>query len=268
MKAKKAFSIVEIITVISIIMLLVSILLPCLARSRAQGRQIICKSNSRQLYLANSNYAQDNEHYYVLGASDTLAAESNSTDNCHRWYGSRKSRSEPFDITKGPLFQYADIGQLACPQNVRYMQLQPDERDYDCGSGGYGYNLIYIGSKIWINGYEDASCKTSAKESDIRTPVQTLMFADAAMVKENKLIEYSFAEPRYFLMNGKPNTEWDPAPSIHFRHAKKTSVCWSDGHSTAEKMTKVPVINDDMTVPAEFNLGWFAPADNSCFDLE
>ncbi|MHC4483550.1 MAG: type II secretion system protein, partial [Planctomycetota bacterium] len=46
---KKAFSLVELLVVISIIALLGSVLMPALAAARAQGKQVVCKSNIRQL---------------------------------------------------------------------------------------------------------------------------------------------------------------------------------------------------------------------------
>ena len=161
-----------------------------------------------------------------------------------------------------------DIAKLACPQNVLYYKLSPDEDNYDCGNGGYGYNFIYIGSKIWSAGYDDPNCKTAAKDTDIRNPAQTLMFADTALLKKENYIEYSFAEPRYFLSDGKPNPGWDPSPSLHFRHLNKTNICWSDNHISSEKLVKTGVINENGTNPADFSLGWFSPADNSLFDLE
>ena len=258
----QAFTIIELLVVISIITLLLSILLPAMARARGQAKQTVCKSNIRQLGLANTNYAHDNAGFYVIGSTDVLA------ENTNRWYGTRPDKNTAFDTKKGALSNYMDIAKLACPQNVLYYKQSPNEQDYDCGNGGYGYNFIYIGSKIWTAGYEPNSCKSAAKDTDIRNPAQTLMFADTAMLKEENLIEYSFAEPRYFLSGNKPNPGWDPSPSLHFRHLNKTNICWSDNHISSEKLVKTGVINDNGTNPADFLLGWFSPADNSRFDLE
>jgi prepilin-type N-terminal cleavage/methylation domain-containing protein len=259
---KSAFTLVELLVVISIIALLLSILLPVLARTRGQAKQTVCKSNIRQLGLANAGYAHDNAGLYVPGSTDVL------TENTNRWYGIRPDKNTTFDTKKGALSNYMDITKLTCPQNVLYYKLAPNEENYDSGNGGYGYNFIYIGSKIWTAGYEDSSCKLAAKDTDIRSPAQTLMFADTAMLKKENLIEYSFAEPRYFLSDGKPNLGWDPSPSLHFRHLNKTNICWSDNHSSSEKLVKTGVINENGTNPADFLLGWFSPADNSLFDLE
>ena len=107
-------------------------------------------------------------------------------------------------------------------------------------SGRYGYNMIYIGSRIWIDGYEDQNCKVTTKDADIRRLAQTLMFADTAMAKPGFYIEYSFAEPRYFVINGVPVTDsrWNPSPSIHFWHRGRANISWIDSHVSSEKIGK------------------------------
>ncbi len=83
-------------------------------------------------------------------------------------------------------------------------------------------------------------------------------------------IEYSFVESRYFVVNGEPVTDsgWDPSPSVHFRHRGQANVGWADGHVSFEKMGKYDGINDDETRPTDMDLGWFAPMDNTSFDLK
>jgi prepilin-type processing-associated H-X9-DG protein len=82
-------------------------------------------------------------------------------------------------------------------------------------------------------------------------------------------VEYSFAEPRYFVLGGVPDTNsWDPSPSIHFRHRKQASIGWVDGHISSEKMGPYDGTNSDGAKPAKFNIGWFEPIDNTPFDLK
>ena len=96
------------------------------------------------------------------------------------------------------------------------------------------------------------------------------MFADTAMAKPNYHMEYSFAEPRYFVLNGIPVTTsgWNPSPSIHFRHRGLANIGWADGHVTSEKMARYDGTNFDGLKPANMDLGWFEPLDNSLFDLK
>ena len=55
-----AFTLVELLVVISIIGLLVALLLPALASSREQGRRVLCANNFRQINIATTMYAGDN----------------------------------------------------------------------------------------------------------------------------------------------------------------------------------------------------------------
>jgi prepilin-type N-terminal cleavage/methylation domain-containing protein/prepilin-type processing-associated H-X9-DG protein len=54
-----AFTLIELLVVIAVISLLAALLLPALARAKAQGRSAACKSHLHQLGLAQSMYLQD-----------------------------------------------------------------------------------------------------------------------------------------------------------------------------------------------------------------
>jgi prepilin-type N-terminal cleavage/methylation domain-containing protein len=260
------FTVIELLVVISVIALLTAILIPALAASKNLAKMVVCKSHLRQLSIANLSYANDNHGYSVPGALNIDSA------NLHRWYGTRASIQDPFDTAKGPLVSYLGDVRLHCPQIVRYTDIAPSNEKYEHGNGGYGYNFIYIGSKIWSSGLENPDSSESAKLTDIKQPQATLLFADTAMTtrvnSESVIIRYAFIEPRWFIVDKEPNPVWDPSPSLHFRHRGRTCTAWVDGHADNKKMADYDGINDDGTRPFEFNIGWFEPMDNSLFDLQ
>jgi len=57
----RAFTLVELLVVIAIIALLVSILLPALARAREQVQQVVCSANLHSIGLIHEMWSQDNE---------------------------------------------------------------------------------------------------------------------------------------------------------------------------------------------------------------
>ena len=60
-RARRAFSLVELMTVVGIIALLISLLLPALSRARENGRRIVCLSNLRSIAHGCITYAGFNE---------------------------------------------------------------------------------------------------------------------------------------------------------------------------------------------------------------
>ncbi len=265
---KKAFTLIELLVVIAVIAVLMGILMPALSAARGQAKAAVCQSNIRQLLLANIGYATENKSSYVLAALDIFS------DNKHRWHGVRDTINDPFDSARGPLTGYLSGGAVKeCPKKVNFRRGDPWEWDFEDGCGGYGYNMTYIGSRIWESGYEDEKCKVTTGDFEVRCPARTLMFADTAMAKLDNgqpyYLEYSFAEPPYFVVNGEPAVGWGYAsPSIHFRHRNKVNIGWVDGHIDARGMADFDGVNAYDVKSNDVMLGWFEPIDNSQFDLE
>lgn len=264
-----AFTLVELLVVISTIALLLALLMPALATARSQAHGLVCRSNLRQLVLAGVGYAAEHDGFYVPGAKDMLDGAGR-----HRWHGVRVSLSEPFDASKGPLAGYLAEGRVKeCPIHVNFVRSNDWSANFEQGCGGYGYNMAYLGSRLWDPGLSPAQLAQQAysrttRVNEVASPAQTLMFADTAMANNGQsLIEYSFAEPPFAVLGGQVMTEFRMSPSIHFRHAGAANVGWVDGHVGSKPMAELEVTNVYGVDAASLRLGWFEPADNTPFDL-
>jgi len=69
-KRKEGFTLIELLVVVAIIALLISILLPSLARAREQAKRTVCSNNLRSLTTASKVYARDHNDFWPIAASD------------------------------------------------------------------------------------------------------------------------------------------------------------------------------------------------------
>ncbi len=269
-RREKAFTLIELLIVISVISLLMAVLMPALAAARSRGRALACKSNLRQLLLAGIGYATENDDAYVPAASDMW-----DNSGLHRWHGRRDTREHPFDPLRGPLAGYLADGRVKeCPAKADFLKGQDLSTSFEQGCGGYGYNMTYIGSRLWQNGvhsieaWKDSYASTTHM-TEVAAPGRTLMFADTAIANDQRyLIEYSFAEPPFTVRNGLPVTEFYMSPSIHFRHRSRANIGWADGHIDRRRLAEFEGKNVYGVDSIDMMLGWFDPVDNSAYDLK
>jgi prepilin-type processing-associated H-X9-DG protein/prepilin-type N-terminal cleavage/methylation domain-containing protein len=270
-----AFTLVELLVVIAIIALLIGILLPVLGAAKEAAKAGVCRSNIRQIAIANTTYAVDN-HEFLVPASFDIANE------LHRWHGFRAATSDAFDPARGPLRDYlGEDGKVKrCPSFNNYREDSPGvwSLTFEAGCGGYGYNSNYLGGRSDRHFYPDDSRYTAATH-EIMQPSGTVLYADAGLWQQSGsdlfLIEYSFLHPPYFLTPDGVQTSWGhPTPSLHFRHGGLTaSVAWADGHVSSPRIEwSAPNTYCTMLSPTDlFNLGsgWFGPNDrNDLYDLQ
>ncbi|MFA5553263.1 MAG: prepilin-type N-terminal cleavage/methylation domain-containing protein [Phycisphaerae bacterium] len=261
---KKAFTLIELLVTTSIISLLLGVLVPALNKARGQCRFVVCKSNIRQLYIANHGYSIENNGFYVRAAYDIY----DGAGGRNRWHGVRQSsgpHSDPekntFDPLKGPLRMYLSDGKVKqCSAIIEF--LKEGIQAFESGCGGYGYNSVGVGSRTYKGDIDPM--RSSMRAFEITNPNQKVMFTDAAFMKNGSLIEYSFAEPPKAVVNfgTGPREAGRMQPSIHFRHMSYANVVWCDGHVSGEQLD---FPESKKSEPAQFKIGWFGPDDNSLF---
>lgn len=250
---KRGFTLIELLVVIAIIALLVSILLPSLAKAKLIAEMTTCKTNLNMLQKANEIYQTDNDGYYAPGAAGS------TTSNLNRWYGTRATTSDSFNSDDGPLSEL-----LPGKKARECASFDGVKSGFEAGCGGYGYNNNFVGQLRPRPNYEKETDLTGNRSQEFACPTATVAFTDTAFV-DGGVMEYSFCESPQW-----PDFPVAPRPTIHFRHLERTNVVWLDGHCGDEKLT---FSNNNMTgyyqgSPIDYNVGWFGPDSNELFDCE
>lgn len=184
--ARGAFTLIELLLVVSIIALLIGILLPAISGARRTARLGVCQSNLRQQGIAMNTYGADfkdqlfsyswragmarSEYSDLNNATNDADAACNQMTDIIRRQGERDAASTP-PITPGTLFPYLRYSHLvlqdylgtrlpdptvACPEDRNQAMWSRDPFGYDAGkyqpnfgTGGSNWRWPYR-SNYWI----------------------------------------------------------------------------------------------------------------------
>ena len=111
MHQRKAFTLVELLVVVSIIAILIAVLLPSLSHAREASRRTACLSNMRQLAVGWISYALD--HKEMLVNAETAVAGWASDGNLDA------------NIKSGSLYKYVPNPKVyLCPNDINYKNIR------------------------------------------------------------------------------------------------------------------------------------------------
>lgn len=270
--ATSGFTLIELLVVVGIIGLLVSLLLPSLARARHQAKGVVCLSNMGQVAKGLTLYlAQYRDRYPEHSSPSSMSPRKRWPDYLH------------------PLMRQEEV--YECPnlnvaqrENCRKTWAHNPSKKY----GGYGYNFQYFGNSRTGTALPEWRVPYYAPSSAIRVPALTLVVADVRGSKAGKpgnLFGESGAavyvvdpplgsrnlgskgaragnDPAKLWYEGglvAPQDEelWRSAPEE--RHLGKVSLAMADGHAEPMKVDKLDGRQPDGTADNRYYNGLYDP---------
>jgi prepilin-type N-terminal cleavage/methylation domain-containing protein len=174
----RAFTLVELLVVISIIALLIAILLPALGAARASSREMQCLSNLKQWGIMFHAYATDHKDA-PISSWQTVGNDPSIPGAGQHWYVQLRDYAGDESLVLGCPTAGAPVNPIP---NASWGQAAnnwfpgPNHVGLaDDHIGGYGYNNWFETSPLTAN-----SPELFKKISDVKAPSDTPVFMDAA----------------------------------------------------------------------------------------
>ena len=231
---RSAFTLVELLVVISIIGLLAAMLLPALTKAKGRALGINCVSNVKQVSMASKLYTDDcGGHFaplYVSRASDP------------NWAAQFPYNSNTFVVQKAGSIWWQDtlrLSKYAPSANVFSCPALQSPATAAAGGSvsanqnlGIGYNYNEMGC-IWPNSWN---------ENQVDKPSDCLIYADAAGVTTNSAslsadawVEVPNTGCSFF--RSPSDTFWYPVGDARAlpRHQGRVNAGFVDGHAASMK---------------------------------
>ncbi len=246
----RAFTLIELLVVISIIALLIALLLPALGTARASAQQAVCKSQSRNIFVAFASYRGDHRGFH------------HDHRNWMRWIRDGAPRDprpmvDADTIAPGHTLAYwgvAYVGYIggdkrvyACPSTLA----ADDENGAGTNSDG-PWAAGHVYTTYGFNGYAESTNPNlmraelevaffqggfnaggvwghpAKSEDSVLNPSSTILFQDAweAMIDGN-----AGGDTPIQLVNQW--SRFDDRVAEYFRHVNATgNIMWADGHAS------------------------------------
>ncbi len=238
-----AFTLVEMLVVVAIILVLISILLPALNAAREQSRSTACSSNLHQMGIALTAYLTQNKHHFPQ-------AYSQQPGLIKSWEIDTVPGS-PATHRPGTLFRGdGDLGLQQCPS------FKGPDAWTSAPFTGYNYNTSYLGHGQF------ESIPEPAQLYQVKKPAQCVAFGDGGWAGgANKFMRAPWSNP------GDLNFTGRYAGAQAFRHIRGgTTVAYVDGSVETRFDRHTAALPSDSANLAPGT--GFLSDDNSLYDLE
>ena len=203
------FTLVELLVVISIILILISILLPSLNKARESGESAVCRSNAKQILLGYLSYTADyNDYYLPLAAIDEYSSWS------RRW-GHRLYFQGYVPQVKTFLCP-TSLPRMNASSRTNLLSGNPNIDRFSWQHIGYALNCREFGA----GGSSDAVVSGFLKTSQVKSPSRFLIFTESTQ-------SFTNLTPFNAVLNHYSDDKSLVSP-IH--HSRQATTAYADGH--------------------------------------
>ncbi len=229
---KLAFTITELLVVIVVIALIASLILPGLARAKSLAQSIKCKSNLRQLALAEKLYVDDNEGLFS-------GADARSARYRDWWYSLGPYIKLDFSshVVPGSGWRFLK-GVFQCPSDPFYQTM------FRTTATSYGYNVwgttsnLYHSASFGLGAYgmpfkdyytdiKIGGFPSQTPESAVKKASEMMMFADGYVMsgKHRTLIPESWLDRSQGVFGMQVDQR-----AVRRHHSNRINIVFCDGH--------------------------------------
>lgn len=193
------FTMLELLIVISVIMILISILMPALKKTREVTKGVACINNLKQIGISFASYRNDFNGMY-------MPAYTSATDKWDTYLNDNY-------LFTPKLFHCPSTSFFSYVGNSAYIS--------------YGYNFYHIATSYYYGG----STTIPARENQLKSPSRTITHCDTLCLN-------FFPEDKagnYLVNSFYATTVSGSGGGAVARHSSKVNILWADSHASSIK---------------------------------